>query len=105
MDGVLWCHTLVALSVNGKVDHHDRVLFDDTNEQDDANDADHAQVIAAQHQRQQRTHAGRWQGGEDGERVHIAFIQHTQHDVHAHQGCQDQQELAVLGALVGACRA
>ena len=49
---------LLALRLQGEVDHHDGVLLDDADEQDDADQGDHAEVVAEQHQRQQRADAG-----------------------------------------------
>jgi adenylate kinase family enzyme len=45
---------LIALRVECEVDHHDRVLLDDADQQDDADDAHHAQVGARDQQREQR---------------------------------------------------
>jgi hypothetical protein len=56
IDRRLRIHALIALCVEGEVDHHDRVLLHDTDQQNDADDRDHAQVIAAQDQRQQGAH-------------------------------------------------
>ena len=39
----------VILAVNGEVDQHDAVLFDDADEQNDADDAYHRQVEPAPH--------------------------------------------------------
>jgi hypothetical protein len=36
----------LALRLEREVDHHDRVLLDDADQQHDADDADHAQIIA-----------------------------------------------------------
>jgi hypothetical protein len=96
---------LVALGVDGEVDHHDRVLLHDADQQDDADDADHAQVVAGQHQGQQRADAGRRQGRQDGQRVHVALVQHAQHDVDADHRRQDQPQLVGQRVLIGAGRA
>ena len=44
----------IALGLQREVDHHDRVLLDDADQQDDADHRDHAQIVMQQHQRQQR---------------------------------------------------
>ena len=98
-------HTLVALSIKGEVDHHDRVLLHDADQQDDADDRDHAQVIAAENQRQQGADGRRRQGREDGDRVDVALIEHTQHDVHGHHRRQDQQQGARQRRLERLCSA
>ena len=59
---------LVALGLQREVDHHDGVLLDDADQQDDADDGDDVEVMAGDDQRQQRAHARRRQGGQDGHR-------------------------------------
>ena len=49
----------------------------------------------ADHQRQQRAHAGGGQRGENGDRVDVAFIEHAEHDVDDHDGRQDEKRLAL----------
>ena len=56
--------------------------------------ADHREVHAAEHQRQQRADAGRGQRGEDGEGVDEALVEHAQHDVDGDDRGQDQPGLA-----------
>jgi len=43
-------HTLVALGVYGEVDHHDGILFDDADQEHDADGCNQRQVLAKQHQ-------------------------------------------------------
>src|SRR5262249_36191238 len=43
-DGGLWALALVAFGLEGEVDHHDGVLFHDTDEQNDTNHGDDAQI-------------------------------------------------------------
>ncbi|RMO42958.1 hypothetical protein ALQ41_05232 [Pseudomonas savastanoi pv. glycinea] len=88
------CNTPVALCVEREVDHHDRVLLDDADQQNDTDDRDHPQVIAADQQGQQGTHCCRRQCREDGDRVDIALVEHAQHDVHGHYSRQNQQQRA-----------
>ena len=92
---------LLALGVEGEVDHHDGVLLHDADQQDDADDADHAQVLAGDHQGQQRADAGRGQGREDGDRVDVALVEHAQHDVDGDDRRQDQPQLVGQRGLVG----
>ena len=84
----------VALGLEREVDHHDRVLLDDAHQQDDADQADHRQVLSEQHQRQNGADAGRRQRREDGDRVDVALIEHAEHDVDRDQRGQDQPGLA-----------
>ena len=53
--------SLVPLGVEREVDHHDRILFDDADQQDDPDDRNDAEIAAVDHQRQQRSDTGRRQ--------------------------------------------
>ncbi len=77
----LWRQPFVPLGLDGEVDHQNGVLLHDAHQQHDADQRDHRQVIAEQHQRQECADAGRGQRGEDRERVDEALVQHTEHDV------------------------
>jgi hypothetical protein len=59
---------LVALRLDREVDHHDGVFLTDTDEEDDADEADDRQVELEDEERQERAHVRRWQGREDGAR-------------------------------------
>ena len=85
---------MLALGFEREIHHHDAVLLHNPDEQDDADDRYHAQILAKQHEGQERAYSGGGQSGKDGDWVNEAFIEHTQHDVNRHQGGQDQQGLA-----------
>ncbi len=53
--------TALALAVEREVDHHDPVLLDDADEQDDADERRHRQLHAGDVERQQRAEPGRGQ--------------------------------------------
>src|SRR5213075_389707 len=89
----------VALGVEREVDHHDRVLLDDPDQQYDADQRNDTEVGLEQQQREQRTDAGRRQRGQDRKRVHVAFIEDAQHDIDGQQGGEDQPGLAVERGL------
>jgi hypothetical protein len=57
----------VAFGVEGEVDHHDRVLLDDADQQDDADHRNHVELVPGAEQRQQRADGGRRQGAQDGQ--------------------------------------
>ena len=76
-NGVARRQSLLALYVQGEVDHDDRVLLDDTDQQDHADQSDQAEIGAGC---QQGAHAGGLQGRDDGDRMDITFIQHAEHD-------------------------
>ena len=60
-----------------------------------------AELRAEQQQRQHRADAGRRQGGQDGDRVDVALVEHAQHDVDGDQRGDDQHRLAVQRLLEG----
>ncbi len=43
---------------------------------------DDAEIVAGEHQREQRADAGRRQRRQDRDRVDVALVEHAQHDVH-----------------------
>ena len=45
--------SVLALAFQREVHHHDAVFLHDADQQDDADDGDHAQILAKKHQRQQ----------------------------------------------------
>ena len=100
-NGVLRSLAFVALGFQGKIDHHDRVLLDDADEQHDADERDHAEVAARDEQRQQRAHARRRQRGKNRDRMDVAFVQNAQHDVDRHQRGQNQHRLVGQRSLKG----
>ena len=82
---------MLAFGFEREVDHHDSVLFDDSDKQDDAYDRDHAQILAEQHESEQSSHAGRRQSGKNRDGMNETFIQDAQHDVNGHQRGQNEQ--------------
>src|ERR1044071_6503882 len=70
-----------ALELQREVHHHNAVLLDNADEQDDADDGDDAQVLLEKHQRQERAHSGGRQGGEDGDGMNEALIEHAEDNV------------------------
>ena len=89
----------LPLSFQGEVDHHDAVLLHNADQQDDADNRHHAQILVKQNEREQRAHAGRRQGGKDGDGVDEALIEHTENDVYGDQGGENQQGFIRQGIL------
>ena len=85
---------VLALGFEGEVDDHDRVLLDDADQQHDADDADHVEILAGDHQREQRADAGRGQRRKDRHRMDVAFVQHAQHDIDGDKRRDQQEHLA-----------
>ncbi|MNT36601.1 hypothetical protein D3C72_1726980 [compost metagenome] len=94
MDGLLRAQAEGALGIQGKVDQQDAVLLDDTDQQHDADQAHDAEVLTTEPQQSQRPEPGGGQGGDDGQRMDEALIEHAEDDVHRHQCREDQPRLA-----------
>ena len=92
-----------ALGLEREVDHHDRVLLHDADEQDDADQRDDLRLRPEEQQRQQGADAGRGQRREDRERVDVALVEHAEHDVDRDQRGQDQQRLVGRATAWKAC--
>ena len=90
---------LVALRLEREVDHHDAVLLDDADQQNDADDRDNAEIAAVDHQRQECADAGRRQRREDRDRVDVALVKYAEHDVDGDDRRNDQQQLVAEGGL------
>ena len=86
--------TLLALGGEREVDHHDRVLLHDAHEQDDADQRHDGEIVAADHQGEERADAGRGQGRENGQRVDEALVEDAQHDVDRDHGREHEPRLA-----------
>src|SRR5262249_31576228 len=78
VDGLAWAQALFALGIDGEVDHEDRVLLDDANEQNDADEGDDGEVIAGENEREQGPDPGRGQGRENRDRMYEALVQNAQ---------------------------
>ena len=96
---------LRALGVEREVDHHDRVLLDDADQQDDADERDDVNSVPADHQGEQRADARRGQRGEDRDRVDVALIEHAEDDVDGDERGEDEQRLVAERRLKGLRRA
>ena len=93
VDRVNRSHALLPLGLEREIDHHDGVLLDDADQQDDPDQRNHAEIVAAEYQRQQGAYAGRRQGGQDRDGVNVAFVQDPEHDVDSDESGQDQHRL------------
>ena len=91
VDGIRGVLAVLAFGLQSEVHHHDAVLLHDADEQDDADDGHHTEILAEEDQREQRAHAGGRQRGENRDRVDEALVQDAQHDVDRDQRGQDEQ--------------
>ena len=92
-------HAPGALRVESKVDHHDCVLFDDADQQQDADGRNQRQILVEQLEHQQRPNGCRWQARQNGQRVHIALVQRPEQHVDHQQRTNYQDQLAALRTL------
>jgi hypothetical protein len=84
---------LLAFGLEGKVDHHNRVLFDDADQEDDADQRDYVEIVPCDQQGQDGTHTRRRERGEDRDGVDVAFVQDAEDDVDGDQRGEDQHGL------------
>src|SRR5206468_10242038 len=73
----------------------------DPDQQDDADQGDHAEVCPAEQQRQDRPHPGRGQRRENREGVDVALVEHAEDDVDGDQRGEDEQRLVGERGLEG----
>ena len=92
---------MLALGHQGKIDHHDGILFHQPDQQHDADDGNDVEVILEDQQRQHGPDAGRGQGGDDGQRMHQALIKDAKNNVHSQQSGGYQDGLGGQRRLVG----
>jgi hypothetical protein len=81
---------LAALRLEREVDHHDRVLLDDADQHDDSDECIQVELAAEQQQCEQRAEARGWQARQDRERMHVAFVQNSEHDIDHEHGEREQ---------------
>src|SRR5712672_1473638 len=86
---------MAVFDLLGKINQHDSVLLDDTDEQDEADNRDYAQVDVNRHQQQQRADAGRGQGRDNGDRVDQALVQHAEDEVDDEERRDDEDRRAL----------
>ena len=101
IDGFDRRKSLVALGLESKVDHHDGVLFHDADQQDDADERDDAEVGSGEQECKNGSDAGRWQCGENRERMDEAFVQNAEHDVDGDESSEDEVRLVAERILKG----
>jgi hypothetical protein len=74
-DSFFGVHTLVAFRVECEVHDHDAVLLDDADQQDDADDGNHIEILMKEPQCEQCANTSRRQRGEDRDGMDEALIQ------------------------------
>ncbi len=93
IDGVARAGAMFAFRGEGEIDHENGVFFHNADQQEHTDERNDGKLGVRELQGQQRAQPGRGQGGQNGERVEGAFIQHAQHDVDGEDGGHDEQRL------------
>ncbi len=88
-----------------EVDHHNAVLFHDANEQDDAYQCDDAEFGSANQEGENRANTCGRQSGKNRERMDIALVKNTQHDINGYERGQNQYWLVAQRCLERCCAA
>ena len=99
-------HTLAVLTIDREVDHHDRVLRHDADEQNDPDQRDDVQLEVKAIERDERSDGGGRERGEDRQRMDEALVEHPEQQVDDDERREDQQRLLRgrgLERLRGAC--
>ena len=100
-DGFFGAFAAFAFGLQGEVDHHDGVFLDDADEENDADDGDDVEVLFEEHEGEHGADAGGGKRGDDGERVHEAFVEDAENDVDREERGENQDGFAAEGLLVG----
>ena len=82
---------MLALAFQREIDHHDSVLFHDADQQHNADNRDHVEILVKENQCEESADARRWQRGQNGDRVDEALIQNAKHDVDGDQRGENEQ--------------
>src|SRR3984885_9472914 len=92
---------MFALCHKGEINHHDRILLNDTYEQHNADDGDDIEIGFEEHERDDGADAGRWQRGDNREWVHQALIENAENDIDGQQRSDDEIGLGAERRLIG----
>ena len=83
-----------AFGVQGEINHHDRILLHDPDQEDDADEGNEREIMVREDQGEQGPDAGRRQAGEYRYGMNVTFIKDTQDNVDDDDRRQDQERLA-----------
>src|SRR6266478_4085526 len=86
VDGFFRRLVLDTFGFKREVNHHDGVLLHDADQQDDADQGYDAEIVAGNQQRENRANTSRGQRGENRERMNVALVEHSQHNVNGDDG-------------------
>ncbi len=95
----------LRLRFHSEIDHHDPVFLDDADEEEDADNGDDGQIVMGYDKGKHGAHTCRRQGRNDGDGVHVALVEHAQHDVNRQERRKDEKRLVRQRCLEGLGRA
>src|SRR3984957_577423 len=98
--GVFGAFAGFALGLQSKIYHHDGILLDDADQQDNADDRNDIEILFEQHESENGADAGGRQRGNDGERVNEAFVQDPENNVDREKSGDDKVFFVVERILV-----
>ena len=93
---------LLAFGRDGEVHHHDPVLLDDADQENDSDEGDQGEVGTEDLQREQGAQTRRGQRRDDRQRMREALVEHTEHDIDREQRRDDQERLRTDRLPIGA---
>ncbi len=80
-----------SLADKREVNHHDRILLDDTDQHQDADNRNHAKIVAEQLKRGERARRRRRQAGQDGKRMDETLVKDAEHNIYRQDRCTHKQ--------------
>src|SRR5713226_4531967 len=93
VDGFFRRFVFDTLGLEREVNHHDGVFLHNADQQDDADERDDAEIIDGKQQRENCSHSGRGQRGQNRDGMNVALIEHSQHDVNGDDRGQNEPGL------------
>src|SRR5664280_1914669 len=82
---------VLPLGVEGEVDHHDRILLDDADEKNDADERDDREVLPAENEREESPDARGRKRRKDRDGVDRALVQDAEKDVDRHERGENEE--------------
>ena len=90
VDGIERRLPFLALGLESEVNHHDGVFLHNTNEENDADERNDAELHVKEEESKDGAHARGRKRGENGDGVNIAFVEDAENDVNGDESSQDE---------------
>ena len=101
VDRLFGLHALIPFGFESEVDHHDGILLDDTDEQNDADERDDGEIDVEKEQGEDGANTGGGQRRENGDGVNVAFVENTENDVDDDKRGENENGLVLQRGLKG----